>query len=74
MWNDQEMFAYPTTYQKERAHFAELKRNLQHRKRAGWRLRLALLVAGRRGPRRQGFKGRTDGSVTVFPAMRRTEC
>ncbi|GIT92426.1 hypothetical protein JANAI62_28840 [Jannaschia pagri] len=37
-----------TEYQRERVQFAAMKRDLQRRKRARMRLRLALWVAGRR--------------------------
>jgi hypothetical protein len=39
----------PTAYEKEQAVFAAMKRDLQARKRARWRLWLAMLVAGRKG-------------------------
>ncbi|MEM7711282.1 MAG: hypothetical protein AAF264_11140 [Pseudomonadota bacterium] len=48
MWQFEENDVYPTAYAQERAQFAALKRDLQRRKRAGWRRRLGLLVAGRR--------------------------
>ena len=43
----------PTEIQKERRAFAKMKIALQRRKRAKWRLRLALWVAGRRAAKAQ---------------------
>ncbi|KIT16279.1 hypothetical protein [Jannaschia aquimarina] len=41
-------FAQPSEYEREQAYFAEMHHHLQRRKRARWRLWLALRVAGRR--------------------------
>ena len=41
-----------TGYAQEQEMFAEMKNVLQRRKRAKWRLGLALIVAGKRGARR----------------------
>lgn len=58
MWDAETESFRPTAYERERAEFAQMQRDLQARKRARWRLWLGVMIAGRprrpRRPRRPG--------------------